>query len=384
MGFHNRLRMHQATALLPSILKDSLGLNEHRVLQVLGAAMAKPPDPKSTKPRSPLTVTDTCFPSIVTICRESLCSDSSVRRALTKLIDNGYITKSKIPGRKLRPGKHPNKFENNRYHLVSEVWDAAFTPKDKVTGDASPSTLPPISDADRAADQAILDGFDTMPARKDSKPALAADKYTQTEAIIALLNTNFRQHPTFEHKDANKIMTGCVRACIDTAGAQYSCLSVFEWILTDEERCIAIFSSDRLGGFIKEMFKKWFAEFKAADDESIQSLLDELCQCDDVEFQVIFKRSKLHHIKPLCNWLKAHLGADLLELTEDDGTAAGTKEEAQVMMFRVSDEYRAARRLALQTSQAEDDTASTEDAEEEETAYDPQDDFYIDPMPASR
>jgi hypothetical protein len=124
-------------------------------------------------------------------------------------------------------------------------------------------------------------------------------------------------------------------------------------------------------------------EFKAAEDESNQKFVDECCQLDDVELRAIVKRSVLHIVKPMCNWLKAHLGPDLLDLVEDDGIAARTEEEAQVMMFRVSDEYRAARRLALNQEVNSDDAAQdVSDDDEEADEHDPQDDFYPDPMSA--
>jgi hypothetical protein len=114
----NADRVNQATSLRTRLVADGQGSNEHRVLQVLAARMAYMTGPK------PLTIVDTCFPSIETIVEESLLSDRSVRYALDNLIAKGYITKSKISGRHLRGRKDQNKYENNRYHLVPEVWDS--------------------------------------------------------------------------------------------------------------------------------------------------------------------------------------------------------------------------------------------------------------------
>ena len=277
MAYHNRIRVHQAVALRERLLNDGLGLNEHRVLEVLAAKMARPPDPESKRKRSPLTITNTCYPSISTIAEYAILSKSAVNRAIKELIAHGYILKSKIPGYKLRK-KNPNdRFDGNRYHLVPAIWDNAIPAKKtkEAAGDEIAPPAPTTSAADRVAEQAVLNGLDSKPAKNDSNPALAEDKYSETEAIIALLETNFRQHPTFMHKDATQMLTSNVRHCIDFAGAQYSCLRVFEWILADEDRCIAIFSSDRLGGFIKGAFKNWFAEFKAEEAEYMESFDDQ-------------------------------------------------------------------------------------------------------------
>jgi hypothetical protein len=76
-----------------------LGLKEHRVLQVLAARMAFRNGP------DPLTIIDTYFPELLTLVEDSLLCDRTVRYALDGLIDNGYLTKTKNPGKKLRKGK---------------------------------------------------------------------------------------------------------------------------------------------------------------------------------------------------------------------------------------------------------------------------------------
>jgi DNA-binding MarR family transcriptional regulator len=369
MAFHNRLRLQQATALRTRIKKDGLGLKEYQVLRVLAVRMAREPKPDSKIKRNRLTITDTCFPKLATICEESILSDSSVRRALDNLIDFDYITKSKIPGRNLRKGNNPNKYENNRYHLVPELWDAAFTPKDKVNaaaGDESTSTPPSISDADRASDEAFVDAIDTKPAQKESKPTLVDDKYAQTETIITLLKIHFGGHATFQRPDAIAIMTDCVRTCIDVAGCGDMCLGVLTRVCGREKTRASIGKSTKLGGYIEVAFKNWLTEYKAAYDKEMWVFVDALCNSDSVSYRISFSRPTINDIKPSCNWLREHLGSHLLELVEDDGTAAGTEEDAQVMMFRVSAEYRAARRLGHDPDQASEDIDTTSDDTEEE------------------
>jgi hypothetical protein len=113
----NLHRSYQAIHLLPYLHQeyvrdgnppkpnDTRAMFDHVVIQVLGQAMASEPEPGSKTKRNPLTITDTCWPRLLTICRETALSESSVRRTLDRLIANGYITKSRIPGRKLRKGK---------------------------------------------------------------------------------------------------------------------------------------------------------------------------------------------------------------------------------------------------------------------------------------
>jgi hypothetical protein len=98
----NLHRSYQAIHLLPYLLQeyvrdgkrpkrnDTRAMFDHVVVQVLGRAMASEPKPGSKTKRNPLTITDTCYPSLMTICRHTALSESSVRRALDRLIANGY------------------------------------------------------------------------------------------------------------------------------------------------------------------------------------------------------------------------------------------------------------------------------------------------------
>src|ERR1700743_831810 len=102
MNFVNFHRLMQAIDMLPYLQQCSLAgsdqpsgpeearghrvLHSHRVLEVLGRMMATPPNPESKVKRNPETQTDTCFPSLATICRDTCLSDSTVREALGNLI----------------------------------------------------------------------------------------------------------------------------------------------------------------------------------------------------------------------------------------------------------------------------------------------------------
>jgi hypothetical protein len=377
MAFHNRLRLQQATALRASIVKDGFGLKEYQVLRVLAARMAREPKPDSKEKRNPLTITDTCWPSLKTICKESLLSDSSVRRALDNLLaGDRYITKSKIAGRRLRKGKKANKYENNRYHLVPELWDAAFTPKPKekaAAGGEIISTPPAVS----AADEAFVEAIDTKPVQRDSMPASVEGKYAQTENILTLLKTHFGSHATFQLPDATRIMTSNIWDCIDIAGSGDLCLAALEWVFANEEICAKVTArAKKLGGYIVVAFRNWLAEYKADRDEVMQACIDQFCDNDLPKYQLVFTRAQLHLIKPTCDWFREKLVPHLLDLVDDDVTAARTGEEAHVITFSLSPEYRAARRLGRKPDQGagseaeeeEPETISSNDNEDEDAA----------------
>jgi DNA-binding MarR family transcriptional regulator len=373
-NFHSYKRVRQAMALHNKLSEDGLGIYEQQVLIFLGSMMAH-----ETKNR--LTIINTCFPTVNEIAKACFAKPTRTNQALDALETKGYITREDFK----KGGR-----DRIRYALVEAVWDAAWTPTVKAaaaTGEVVPPA-PVISAADRAADKTFLAELDskpatkpaTKPAQKDSEPSPIDGKYDQTEAIIALLRKHFPDHPTFEHPDANRMLTSNVRACIDVAGSKYSAFYVFQSKFDDDEARIAAAKSLLLGGYIRSEFKKWFAEYKADWDACIQAGIDELCEKDLPEYRFIFGRRRLRDVKPIGNWLREHLGSHLLELVEDDGTAAGTEDSAQVMMFRVSEEYKATRRaaLALQSDDHDgaDDDAADVDAEEEETEPITSDDDY--------
>jgi hypothetical protein len=356
--FFTFIRVKQVMALAPRLRAAGLDPYDYAVLLELARRMAQKTVPEE------LRIIDTCFPTMKQIADGSVCQVRRVGTAIANLKRCGLLEVSKW--------KDSRGVEHNRYH-VTPIWDTAFTPTEKIGGDHTRSA-PVLSEADLAADKAFLDALDTTPAKKDSKPPVADDKYGETDAIIALLRTHFGDHTTFQHKDAIQMMTSCVRACIDIAGPDYSCLDVFHWTFDNEKTRVATANSRSLGGYIRAAFPGWFAESKVDYAECQQASLDELCQGDGREFRYVCSRSHLN-IKSLCDWLREHLGSDLLELVDDEDDAART-ENTQVVMFRVSDEYRAARRLAL-NQEARSNAASPQPVSrdrEEEDECDPYDD----------
>src|ERR1700722_4384909 len=92
--YHNLHRHYQAYFMLPYLQeyahrgtgkpnpktfgKDHRALHAHIVLQALGRRMTSPPDPDSKHVRNPESITDTCFPELETLCRDTSLSDSTV------------------------------------------------------------------------------------------------------------------------------------------------------------------------------------------------------------------------------------------------------------------------------------------------------------------
>jgi DNA-binding transcriptional ArsR family regulator len=287
MPYINLHRSYQAIHLFPYLHQeyvrdgkppkpnDTRAMFDHVVIQVLGRAMASEPKPGSKTKRNPLTVTDTCWPRLLTICRETGLSESSVRRTLDRLVANGYITKSRIPGRRLRKGNW--QYDGCRYHLVREIWDLVYSPFDpakrKKTDDvAAPIIAPLASPATRAAEQAIANTLDNQFRETDFEPPSTRNKDNAIDKIVALLKTHFAAHPTFCQVDANRIMKNCVRGCIDTAGSAELCLAIFQWICTDpgnEDKRIKLGRSKLLGGYITASFEEWLErEYPVWEEEA--------------------------------------------------------------------------------------------------------------------
>ena len=240
----NAHRLYQATFLSPILLQAGLGPTEHRLLEVLARMMADHTNPGT------LTIIDTCFPSLLTLARETMYSERCVRMALDALLDAGLIRKSKIAGRKLHKGKNRNKFENNRYHVVPEVWDfyVDHSPFAKTYG-AAPAFIKDQIGKISEKDQAVLDQI-TQPSAPVTRPQNA-----DSSAILHLLKEQFGEHPTYALPNADRIMSKCVMKMISMAGSPER---VIEYIGSLSDKSEAdIRKSDRLGGYLEKCVADW-------------------------------------------------------------------------------------------------------------------------------
>jgi hypothetical protein len=343
--FFNFERVKQATALAPQLYAAKLDAYDYAVLIFLASKMAY-----ETDPENPLSVINTCYWSKEEIAKGAVCRVRRVGTAVANLKRCGFIDITKWVTR--------GKVEHNRYHLMPEVWDNAFTPKPKAkpaTGEITPPA-PVISAADRAADQAVAAEISNGPGKKDPEPIVEEDKYAEDDDVATFLYGQFPEHPTSTHTDGYKMLTTCARRCIDILGPNYSCLSAFQWIFDDAGVCAAAAKSDRLGGYTEGVFKNQFPKFKAKEDKKTQDMLDEICKLDAAEITCTSRRSFIRNVKRLGHWLREHLGAHLLEFVELDHPDPGEDvDEEAIPSFRIrlSDEYKSTRRLAVGSDKEE-------------------------------
>jgi hypothetical protein len=350
MPWMNLHRTYQATFLLPYLLQDSLTegqkpgrddsqvVHRHRVLQVLGRMMAPP---TSEDRPNPLTMVDTCFPSILTLCRETALSDSSVRRALDWLIANGYVTKSRIPGRKLRKGRGQNKFAGCRYHVVPEVWDLIDSPVDPATKKdtsvvpARASAVPVRSNEDRELEQAIADDLGGGSEVTDFPCPTEKKHYRHIEAMIDLLKLHFGHHPTFAMPQVTDWLTSCLEACIDKAGSAEVCW----WTLASicnlpkfKDIRDAVGKSRMLAGYIRQSFPQWLADVNG--EATLEYILTGLCDGLYIETPTDLS----FFIDPARFWLQEKLGEHLLRFD-----SFPKNDEVMTMRADISEAYKATR-----------------------------------------
>lgn len=101
--------------------------------------------------------------------------------------------------------------------------------------------------------------------------------------VLTLLSQNFGNHKTYEDKDADRIMRGCMRDCVGIAGSVERVEHVLEWVLADRDRVGAIDRSRKLGAFIRTCLSGWLEEMDQAesadpipeDDEPTQQADDD-------------------------------------------------------------------------------------------------------------
>jgi len=272
----NARRLAQAVGMRDSIKSDGMGATEHRVLETLGRRMAH----KSLS--ETLTEIDTCYPSVNKLAEETLFSDRTVRNALSKLIDHGYITVSKIPGHKLRRSTNQRTWDANRYHLVPKRWDEIPTRFDKQSESSVQQVISPTS----AADRAVLDALDAPTATASTDEYTDCDRSQLSEYLL----DKFPDHPSFHGAAAKRIIRNCIDACVVVAeGDATLCIMVLMWAFGDAEIRSAVEKSLRIGGYIRGCFPDWLRRF---DDEYFAATRQDGMrfgpECEDTYIQSFF------------------------------------------------------------------------------------------------
>jgi len=272
--FFNARRVYQATALGEQMRADGLRLHERVVLERLAAHIAFKDNPATN------TVIDTCFPTVETLVSETWLSDSSIYRALRNLVKHGYLTTTKMSARKFT--KKKSMWENTRYH-VTPRWDSVGELWDKKDTTATPhqqkdldiSTAPPVS----------------PPVATETAP-----DYSRVPQIIELIQEEFPDHPTFTDPAADRMMTACIRRCIDQIGSGDACHAVISEVLNSDSTegiRTAMAASKRLGGWIEKSLDGWWQEYLKSYVDQVERCLPYLLSAPPPDEKIA--SLKLHH-----------------------------------------------------------------------------------------
>ena len=340
----NDLRSYQADVIIDTHMRKDRTSIHTSVLRVLAAAMAN----QTIEGR--LTVKDTTFLSLKTLARRSHCSESSVRRAIQDLINDGFLTKSHIQGRKLRgrPGKtdeagHNGQFDNCRYHLVTKVWDAIPVPwkeaqkaREAKAKQIAVEPSKPIS----AAEQATLDAIAEAPASKlpvptgtpAPKPNADAEEWRE---VFEWMRENFPDHPSMQEKNADKMMKPIIYGLIQQAGNAKLVVMTLDSL--DQDTVDYLNRAERLGGVIRAGFEHWLNTFV---DSTATRLLDEY----------LSRQWQGLNMPPESGPILDRLGSSLAKKLEDDlwfFENRGFKDGFYDVVIGVSDEYAQKHGLAM-------------------------------------
>jgi DNA-binding MarR family transcriptional regulator len=258
----NGNRLYQAISLRESLQTDGMGATEHRVLEVLARMMASRTVPGT------LTVIDTCFPSLDTLAMETLFVEKTVRKAIDKLVDLGYITKSVIPGRCLGKRGYKSKYAGRRYHLVPGKWDVIQSPfapnptdegrcKEFAASEAATSNSPDAL----VADAAVLDSLDTIAPDGPTLTNKPRKDRLEAQRVIQFIKESFPEHATCKNPNSAAMLSACADACIAEVGDADEALIVLQWALKDPAIASKVESAGKLGGYISACFPGWASSY---------------------------------------------------------------------------------------------------------------------------
>ena len=202
---------------------------------------------------NPQTIIDTCFPTIISICRDSMLADTAVRQALKNLITHGFIFKSRMPGRRLSTSKARNQFENNRYHLVPEVWDFVGT----LFAAKPPAPLLKEPSVTLEADSTFNDPPNSLP-----------DEPTEDSinAVMLLLRKAFNKQCAAQTPDSVAILRSCVRGCLALATSDALGIALFDWVCKDPANGSirkGVGNATKMGAYLRSCFPGWLNSYSA-------------------------------------------------------------------------------------------------------------------------
>ena len=109
---------------------------------------------------------------------------------------------------------------------------------------------------------------DTLDESTPPKPSPHRSDPDVAKETMALLVKYFPDHPTFELKDAERMMYRCIWDCFEMAESAQQCLAILgvgRMCPTNEGKRNSLRASERLGGYIRSSFIGWSREFAASD-----------------------------------------------------------------------------------------------------------------------
>jgi Helix-turn-helix domain len=323
-NYINAHRVYQAMFLLPLLQqaacagsdkpdksyrehRDHRVLHAHRVLEVLGRRMASAAKPGVKRKLS--TITDTCYPSIATICRETYLSDSTVRDALDNLIAWGFIRKTFMPGFPEHKGRHKPVYEHCRYWVVPEMWDWVWSPfggnpPKVLTADLGDVPAPVPTPEDIA-------GADALDVAPEANPRLEEDqRYVQK--LKTLLRERYGAHPTYRKANADALISTAIDDMMArSANARECWLAIGNRGPSDKETA-SIMASNHLDRYIKTCFTGWLEELRGVVEQERRDTLGTLILDQSHEMGV-----SQAWCREFEAWVAHKFGEDALDLTVD-------------------------------------------------------------------
>jgi DNA-binding MarR family transcriptional regulator len=228
-GYYNVERARQAGALCDMLRQAGMGINEMCLLKILGRKMGRETTVEGQ-------IKDGCRASLETLERESLLERRAIGKALGRLVDAGFITKTMdrdrrvageltkegqrlqdmgLPtdashvrqplGRPRKDGSSAAQWQHCIYRAVVEVWNSIQFdgPKDRT---AAQTVSTEVSAADKAVLDEIVDG--PPPAETESEVKVTEQNLDE---VFRHLGCYFPEHPTMGEAKARKLMINVLK-----------------------------------------------------------------------------------------------------------------------------------------------------------------------------
>ncbi|WP_334270106.1 helix-turn-helix domain-containing protein [Edaphobacter sp. HDX4] len=261
------------------------------------------------------------FASQETLAADTGLSITTVKRALDHLIEN-----LKLVDRDHRP------YASNRYFIDTKTMhDAAMRNKAEKNNlkDERDKYVSPFDQPvpERRSPSEAVDSDNAGHSGVDFVRQKPADKEA-IDRICMNIAPKFGNHPTYEEKDAERMVRGCVIKCVDAAGGDADLVGrVLEWASNDHQIYGGIANSRQLGGWIARCFEDWLKTYRTGcgdeaelpngvNEEEGERLIDSLCAVfgDETEVRATLRSHAANHITGYIDYLREAVGPHLLSI----------------------------------------------------------------------